>query len=64
MSRPVHCIADCMTCGWRCESVNCMAVGKIHAKKHGHKVTYEIAYAGEYDYENQPGQSPKEEKND
>jgi hypothetical protein len=41
-----------------------MAVGKIHAVKHGHKVTYEIAYAGEYDYENQSSQSPKEEKDD
>jgi hypothetical protein len=50
---PVHWIAECSDCGWRCESRNAQAVAAIHARVHHHRVTGEIGLAFEYDGRNE-----------
>lgn len=46
----VHGIAECEDCGWRTESYkNAQAISKIHAKRHGHKVSGELGIAFSYD---------------
>ena len=50
MSKPVHCIVECLTCGKRWETQNSLGVGKRHAVKYKHEVIWEICYAGKYDF--------------
>lgn len=39
----VHAVVICDDCEWRATSYkNAQAIAKIHAKKHGHKVTGEL----------------------
>jgi hypothetical protein len=46
----VHCIADCIDCGWHTESYkNGQAIAAKHAKKYKHKVIVDIGLAGTYD---------------
>jgi hypothetical protein len=45
----VHAIAKCQDCGWEAGKYkNAQACAANHAKKYGHKVTGEVAYAFEY----------------
>ena len=50
MSKPIHCIVDCLTCGKRWEGINDRTAAKKHAQQYGHRVSGEIAYSFEYDY--------------
>ena len=51
MSKPIHCIANCSTCGKEWQALNSQAVAKKHAEKYNHRVYGEIAYCFIYDFE-------------
>lgn len=40
----------CNNCDWKCTSNNAQAVGKLHAKKYGHKVIGTLAHTFGYDF--------------
>jgi len=46
----VHALAKCDTCGWTSPTwKNAQALASIHARKNGHVVNGEVAYAFTYD---------------
>lgn len=46
----VHAIVECQDCDWKTISYkNAQAIAKIHAEKHGHKVSGELGIAFGYD---------------
>lgn len=40
--------AECLDCGWKCDSRNAWAVGAKHARKHSHHVRIEITKVFHY----------------
>ena len=45
----IHAIADCVDCGWHCESYkNAQALSAKHARKYKHTVKGEVANAFTY----------------
>jgi len=47
----IHAIVKCEDCDWEATSYkNAQATGKIHAKKHGHRVRGELAIDFGYDF--------------
>lgn len=45
----IHAIVECQDCDWKTSSYkNAQAIAKIHAKKHGHKVSGELGIAFGY----------------
>jgi hypothetical protein len=51
----------CQNCGWYAQGVNVQGIGKIHAKKYGHKVCGELAHLFSYDYSSDCVDSTKKE---
>lgn len=46
--RPVHWLAECMTCGKVWGARNAVAVGVQHSRKHGHEVVVEVGLSGRW----------------
>ena len=45
----IHAIVKCEDCGWETTSYkNALAIAKIHARKHGHRVCGELGIAFSY----------------
>lgn len=45
----IHGIAECRTCGWRCEDyLTVQGLAEKHARETGHHVTADLGYVVEY----------------
>jgi len=59
---PIAVLIWCEDCNWKSESYkNALAIAKIHAKKHGHKVSGELTIAFGYNF-HQKAEEEKEER--
>jgi hypothetical protein len=56
----VHAVVRCEDCDWETESYkNAQAIAKIHAEKHGHKVSGELGICFSYDGRKMNGETIK-----